>query len=77
MNKRSAYLQALEFDNSFPIEKAAVDLWLKDLDNPFRWAVRPLLQFFLAILLHVVWFFKRLPLPQFRSCHLTMVDSVA
>lgn len=69
--ERSAYLQALEFDNSFPIEQAAVDLWLKDLDNPFRWSLRPLLQLVLAILLHVVWFFKRLPLPQF-SAHATL-----
>lgn len=65
--RRSAYLQALKYDNSFPIEKEAVELWLADLDNPFRWAVRPVLQFFFAILLHLIWFFKRLPLPQFRA----------
>lgn len=65
--ERSAYLQALQYDNSFPIEKQAVDLWLTDLDNPFRWTVRPFLQFFFAILLHVTWFLKRLPLPQFRA----------
>lgn len=64
---RSAYLQAIEFDNSLPIEKEAVELWLKDLDNPFRWAVRPLLQLVFAVLLHIVWFLKRLPLPQFRA----------
>lgn len=64
---RSAYLQAIEFDNSLPIEKAAVELWLKDLDNPFRWAVRPLLQLIFAVLLHLVWFLKRLPLPQFSA----------
>jgi hypothetical protein len=64
---RSALLQALEFDNSFPIETAAVQLWLKDLDNPFRWILRPILQFLFAILLHLTWFFKRLPLPQFRA----------
>ena len=65
--QRSAYLQALQYDNSFPIEQAAVDLWLKDLDNPFRWTARPVLQFLFAILLHLTWFFKRLPLPQFRA----------
>lgn len=64
---RSAYLQAIEFDNSLPIEKEAVELWLKDLENPFRWAVRPLLQLVFAVLLHIVWFLKRLPLPQFRA----------
>ncbi|MEJ2042220.1 MAG: hypothetical protein P8X74_08555 [Reinekea sp.] len=69
MNKgqRSEYLRALQFDNSFPIEQEAVELWLRDLDNPFRWTVRPILQFFFAILLHVTWFLKRLPLPQFRA----------
>lgn len=64
---RSAYLQAIEFDNSLPIEKEAVELWLKDLDNPFRWAIRPFLQLVFAVLLHIVWLFKRLPLPQFRA----------
>lgn len=68
MNKsRSAYLQALEVDNTLPIEPEAVKLWLKDLDNPLRWSIRPLLQLIFAFILHVVWFFKRLPLPQFRA----------
>ena len=67
IRNRSAFIQAIEFDNSLPIEKEAVDLWLKDLDNPMRWTVRPLLQFIFAILLHITWFFKRLPLPQFSA----------
>ena len=29
--------------------------------------MRPLLQFALAALLHLVWFLKRLPMPQFRA----------
>ena len=66
-SERSDYLRALQYDSSFPIEQEAVELWLKDLDNPFRWALRPLLQFILAILLHITWFFKRLPLPQFSA----------
>ena len=65
--ERSAYLEALKYDNSFPIESEAVDLWLKDLDNPFRWTLRPFLQLFFSLLLHITWFFKRLPLPQFRA----------
>ncbi len=65
--ERSAYLEALRYDNSFPIEREAVELWLKDLDNPFRWTVRPLLQLVFALLLHITWFFKRLPFPQFRA----------
>lgn len=65
--ERSAYLQALRYDNSFPIESDAVELWLKDLDNPFRWTVRPFLQLIFGLLLHITWFIKRLPLPQFRA----------
>ncbi|UTA47141.1 hypothetical protein L1F30_13340 [Simiduia sp. 21SJ11W-1] len=67
----SAYLRAIASDNSLPIEQAALDLWLKDLQNPLRWSVRPLLQFFFAVLLHLIWLFKRLPLPQF-SAHVTL-----
>lgn len=74
-NSRSAYLQAIEHDNSLPIEKAAVDLWLKDLNNPFRWTVRPLLQLLFAILLHVTWFIKRLPFPQF-SAHTALQKTI-
>lgn len=66
-DRRSAYLRAIAVDNSIPIDQAAVDLWLKDLDNRLRWYVRPVLQFLFATLLHVIWFLKRLPLPQFRA----------
>lgn len=64
---RSLYLQAISVDDSLPIESAAVELWMKDLENKFRWVLRPLLQFFFATLLHIVWFLKRLPLPQFSA----------
>lgn len=64
---RSPFLRALEFDDSLPIQPEAVRLWLNDLDNPTRWSLRPLLQFLLAMLLHLIWFFKRLPLPQFSA----------
>lgn len=63
----SLYLKAISNDNSLPIEDAAVKLWLKDLDNPFRWVLRPILQLIFAITLHFVWFIKRLPLPQFSA----------
>ncbi|WP_062269891.1 DUF6999 family protein [Endozoicomonas arenosclerae] len=66
-NRYSPYIEAIRHDNSLEIEEDAVKLWLKDLDNPFRWVLRPLLQFFFAILLHLVWFLKRLPLPQFSA----------
>ena len=63
----SDFLEALAFDNSLPIEPKAVDLWLADLKNPMRWTLRPVLQIVFAVLLHIVWFFKRLPLPQFSA----------
>ncbi|WP_158966017.1 hypothetical protein [Paraglaciecola sp. L3A3] len=63
----SPYLQAISNDDSLPIESAAVKLWMLDLDNGFRWILRPLLQFFFSILLHITWLIKRLPLPQFSA----------
>jgi len=63
----SVFFDALSVDNSLPIEQKAVDLWVADLNNPMRWTVRPVLQLFFSVLLHLVWFFKRLPLPQFSA----------
>ena len=60
-------MQAVAVDNSLPIDRVAVDLWLRDIQNPLRWIVRPVLQFVFAMLLHVTWALKRLPLPQFRA----------
>jgi hypothetical protein len=60
-------MQAVAVDNSLPIDRAAVDLWLKDIHSPLRWIVRPLLQLLFALLLHITWVLKRLPLPQFRA----------
>ena len=65
--RRSPLLQAVAVDNSLPMSPAALELWMRDLDNPLRWIVRPLLQLFYAVLLHLTWAFKRLPLPQFRA----------
>ena len=66
-SQRSAYLQAIAADSALPISPNAVELWMRDLDNPLRWIVRPLLQFIFAAVLHVTWVLKRLPLPQFRA----------
>ncbi|EAR10704.1 DUF6999 family protein [Reinekea blandensis] len=63
----SAFIQAVANDDALPIDKQAAQLWLKDLHNPGRWILRPLLQFFFGVLLHLIWFVKRLPLPQFRA----------
>lgn len=65
--KLSPFMRAVRADNSLPIDPAAVDLWMKDIRNPLRWIVRPILQFVFVVLLHVTWFLKRLPLPQFRA----------
>lgn len=65
--ERSPLLQAVAVDNSLPIDPATVELWLKDLENPLRWFVRPVSQFVLGVLLHLTWALKRLPLPQFRA----------
>lgn len=63
----SAFMQAVANDDALPIDNAATTLWLKDLHSPGRWIIRPLLQFFFGVLLHLIWFMKRLPLPQFRA----------
>jgi hypothetical protein len=63
----SPFMRAVQADRSLPIDHEAVKLWLKDLQNPLRWVVRPVLQVVFSILLHVIWALKRLPLPQFRA----------
>lgn len=65
--QRSPLLQAIALDNSLPISPAVVELWMRDLENPLRWIVRPVLQFVFAVVLHLTWALKRLPLPQFRA----------
>jgi hypothetical protein len=61
------FMRAVRADDSLPIDRAAVDLWLRDVHRPLRWIVRPVLQLVFAALLFVVWTLKRLPLPQFRA----------
>lgn len=63
----SPFIAAVRADRAVAIAPVAVDLWLKDLENPMRWVLRPLLQFLFGVLLHLTWFLKRLPLPQFRA----------
>ncbi|MCG6658464.1 hypothetical protein HOP52_11940 [Halomonas campisalis] len=64
---RSPFLQALAVDESLPLDPAARQLWLADLERPSRWWLQPPLQALLGVLLHLIWFVKRLPLPQFRA----------
>ncbi len=56
----SAYQMLIAVDSSIPIDEVAVDLWLRDINHRSRWFIRPLMQFFLVALLHVVRVFKRL-----------------
>ena len=63
----SPLLQAVAVDNSLPISPIAAALWLRDVENPLRWGLRPLLQLLFAAALHIVWYLKRLPLPQFSA----------
>lgn len=65
--QRSPFMQAVVVDDSLPIDRAAVHLWMKDVHNPLRWIVRPVLQLLFVVLLHVTWALKRLPMPQFRA----------
>jgi hypothetical protein len=67
LRARSPLLAAVAADNTLPISPVAVELWLRDIENPLRWIVRPVLQLVFAALLHVTWALKRLPLPQFRA----------
>jgi hypothetical protein len=64
---RSPFVEALAVDNSLPIDPAAVDLWLRDNQSRLRWVLRPVLQLVFAVVLHLTWALKRLPLPQFRA----------
>lgn len=63
----SPYLKAIAADRTQPIDPRAVTLWLTDLKRPSRWFIRPLITIPCVLLLHVVWFIKRLPLPQFSA----------
>ena len=64
---RSPFLEAIAVDDAIPIDPVAVELWLTDTHRRSRWIIRPVLQFVFAILLHVTWALKRLPLPQFSA----------
>lgn len=67
----STYLKALMADDALPLQDEASNLWLKNLKNPLRWVLFPVFQFVFSILLHIIWLFKRLPLPQF-SAHISL-----
>lgn len=65
---QDVFFQALAVDNTLPIERRAVRLWLIDMNNPLRWSVMPLLRLVYGVTLHLTWGFKRL-LPFQFSAH--------
>jgi len=52
--------EALDGDNSLPLEEVAKKYWLKDLQNPLRKIVLPTLRILLSITLHILYYVKRL-----------------
>jgi len=65
--KTNSFLDAMAAEDVLPISRLAKELWLRDISSPLRWWVLPLLKFIFSSLLHVLWFLKRLPAPQFSS----------
>ena len=51
---------ALVGDDSLPLDAAAKDYWVKDLQNPLRIIVLPTLRILLTITLHLTYYLKRL-----------------
>ena len=65
--ERDIYLQAVAVDNTLPIDPDAADLWVRDLDNPLRWTVMPLLRLVFGVVLHLTWALKRMSPIQFSA----------
>jgi hypothetical protein len=61
------YMAALAVDDSLPMSSVAKQLWLNDLKRNVRWALLPVLKLYFSMNLLLIWYFKRLPLPQFRA----------
>ena len=51
---------ALVGDDSLPLDAAAKEYWVKDLQNPLRITVLPTLRILLTITLHLTYYVKRL-----------------
>jgi len=51
---------ALVGDDSLPLDAAAKEYWVKDLQNPLRIIVLPTLRMMLTITLHITYYLKRL-----------------
>jgi len=58
---------ALSGDDSLPLDTAAKEYWLKDLQNPLRVVVLPTLKILLSATLHITYYLKRLSPIQWRA----------
>ncbi|MDC0655571.1 hypothetical protein OAP41_01590 [Candidatus Poseidoniaceae archaeon] len=58
---------ALCGDDSLPLDSAAKEYWLKDLQNPLRVVVLPTLKILLSATLHITYYLKRLSPIQWRA----------
>ena len=58
---------ALSGDDSLPLDSAAKEFWLKDLQNPLRVVVLPTLKILLSATLHITYYLKRLSPIQCRA----------
>jgi len=58
---------ALSGDDSLPLDSAAKEFWLKDLQNPLRVVVLPTLKILLSATLHITYYLKRLSPIQWRA----------
>jgi len=61
------FTRALLADNSLPMCDEARDLWVKDLQNPLRVWLLPLLRVTQTLTLHVIYYLKRLIFLQFSA----------
>lgn len=63
----STLIEALDGDDSLPLDPAAKEYWLKDLQNPLRVIILPTLKVILSITLHITYYVKRLIPIQWRA----------
>lgn len=61
------FIRALLADNSLPMCDEARDLWVKDLQNPLRVWLLPLLRVTQTLTLHTIYYLKRLVFLQFSA----------
>ncbi|MBM75967.1 MAG: hypothetical protein CMK59_11255 [Proteobacteria bacterium] len=59
--------EVLDVDDTLPIAPIVRQCWLKDLQNPLRWFILPVLRILCTIILHIIYFVKRLIPIQFSA----------